>query len=378
MVNEEIEKGEVYRRKVSSGKRRGGRERWKQAAIVELEPLGYPLREMGEDKEVILTVDNPEVFQAYAREQWDGLYVKRGDLLFDRSLFPDFAFKVVDMMPSEGQITNKTIFKVIKKAGRHAIRLPKVTLEDVIGQRKAKEKCMIIKKYLERPEDFGEWAPKTVLFYGPSGTGKTMTAQALANETGAEFFFIKSPELIGTHVGDAASKISRLFRKARDAAPSVIYLDEIDAIGLDRRFQSVRGDVTEVVNALLAEIDGLELTFGVVCIGATNNLVLLDSALRSRFEEEVEFTLPNLEERRQILEMYAKKIPIKVKCDFNKIAAMTEGFSGRDLKEKLLKTAFHRAIIKRVEIIDQKLIEDVLREVLKSPFRTGGTEHLFV
>ncbi|MBS7247402.1 MAG: AAA family ATPase, partial [Candidatus Freyarchaeota archaeon] len=351
MVKEEIEEEKLYK-KTSPGRRRRSEERWKQAAIVELEPLGYPLREVGEEKETTLVVDNPEVFQAYAREQWDGLYIRKGDLLFDRSLFPDFAFKITDMIPSEGQITGKTIFKVIKKAERRAIKLPKVTLADVVGQKRAKEKCLIIKRYLEQPENFGEWAPKAVLFYGPSGTGKTMTAQALANETGAEFFFVKSPELIGTHVGDAASKIGKLFRRARDAAPSVIYLDEIDAIGLDRRFQSVRGDVTEVVNALLAEIDGLELTSGVVCIGATNNMMLLDSALRSRFEEEIEFTLPSVEERRQILEMYAKKIPIRVECDFNRIAMMTEGFSGRDLKEKLLKTAFHRVLIKGGNVID--------------------------
>ncbi|MEM1511813.1 MAG: AAA family ATPase [Candidatus Jordarchaeales archaeon] len=377
MVKEEIEEEKLYK-KTSPGRRRRSEERWKQAAIVELEPLGYPLREVGEEKETTLVVDNPEVFQAYAREQWDGLYIRKGDLLFDRSLFPDFAFKITDMIPSEGQITGKTIFKVIKKAERRAIKLPKVTLADVVGQKRAKEKCLIIKRYLEQPENFGEWAPKAVLFYGPSGTGKTMTAQALANETGAEFFFVKSPELIGTHVGDAASKIGKLFRRARDAAPSVIYLDEIDAIGLDRRFQSVRGDVTEVVNALLAEIDGLELTSGVVCIGATNNMMLLDSALRSRFEEEIEFTLPSVEERRQILEMYAKKIPIRVECDFNRIAMMTEGFSGRDLKEKLLKTAFHRVLIKGGNVIDQGIIEEVLKEILKSPGKVVGVEHLFV
>jgi len=377
MVKEEIEEEKLYK-KTSPGRRRRSEERWKQAAIVELEPLGYPLREVGEEKETTLVVDNPEVFQAYAREQWDGLYIRKGDLLFDRSLFPDFAFKITDMIPSEGQITGKTIFKVIKKAERRAIKLPKVTLADVVGQKRAKEKCLIIKRYLEQPENFGEWAPKAVLFYGPSGTGKTMTAQALANETGAEFFFVKSPELIGTHVGDAASKIGKLFRRARDAAPSVIYLDEIDAIGLDRRFQSVRGDVTEVVNALLAEIDGLELTSGVVCIGATNNMMLLDSALRSRFEEEIEFTLPSVEERRQILEMYAKKIPIRVECDFNRIAMMTEGFSGRDLKEKFLKTAFHRVLIKGGNVIDQGIIEEFLKEILKSPGKVVGVEHLFV
>ncbi|MEM1722549.1 MAG: AAA family ATPase [Candidatus Jordarchaeales archaeon] len=377
MVNEELEKEKVYYKSLKKHKK--SKERIKQAVLVELEPLGYPLREIGEDKETILTVDNPEVFQAYAREQWDGLYVKKGDLLFDRSLFPDFAFKIVDMTPSEGQITNKTVFKVIKKAERRpSTRFPKITLADVVGQQRAKEKCMIIKKYLESPEAFGDWAPRIILFYGPPGTGKTMTAQALANEAGAEFFFVKSPELIGTHVGDAASKISRLFRRAREAAPSVVYLDEIDAIGLDRRFQSVRGDVTEVVNALLAEMDKLELTPGVVCIGATNNLMLLDLALRNRFEEEIEFTLPSLEERRQILEMYAKKIPLKVECDFDKIASITEGFSGRDLKEKLLKTAFHRAIIKNADKIDQQLIEEVLSEIFKTRSKTGGAEYLFI
>ncbi len=378
MVNEEIDKGKVYHKKAGARRRRESRERWKQAAVVELEPLGYPLKEVGDEKETDLTISNYEVFQAYAREQWDGLYVKKGDLLFDRALFPDFAFKIVDMTPNEGQITSRTIFKLTKKKEQRITRLPKVTFADIVGQERAKEKCMVIKRYLERPDEFGEWAPKTVLFYGPSGTGKTMTAQALANEAGAEFFFVKSPELIGTHVGDAASKISRLFSKARECVPSIIYLDEIDAIGLDRRFQSVRGDVTEVVNALLAEIDGLEVVHGVVCIGATNNLMLLDAALRSRFEEEVEFTLPNLEERKKILEMYARRIPIKFDCDFQKLALMTEGFSGRDLKEKLLKVAFHKAVIKQSGIIDQEMMEGILREVLKGRGELRGAEHLFV
>jgi len=376
VVSGELGKGSVgYRREEVSKRRKGGRRRWKAVSMIELEPLGYPLRAAGEEGETVLTTDNPEIFQAYAREQWGGLYVKKGDLLFDRSLFPDFAFKIVEMAPSEGQITNRTVFKLSRRRRPEVHGLAKISFSDVVGQERAKRKCMIIKRYLEEPEFFKEWAPKAVLFYGPPGTGKTMMAQALANEAKASFFFVKSPELIGTHVGDAANRIHRLFKRARDGSPSIVYIDEIDAVGLDRRFQSVRGDVTEVVNALLAEMDALEGERGVVCIGATNNIMLLDASLRSRFEEEIEFTLPNLEERKRILEMYAAKIPLRVEADFNKIARITEGFSGRDLKEKVLKAVFHQAIAEGVDVITHQMIEESVRGLIR---KDKGTERLFI
>ncbi len=334
----------------------------KSLSVVELQPSGYPFRLAGEDSPIALLTDDIELFQAYAREQWAGIYVKKGDYLFDQLVFPDFAFKVTDAQPNQGKISFSTRFNLKKNPLTEEKRL-KVHFSDIVGQNEAKNKCLIIREYLKNPKAFGEWAPRNILFYGHPGTGKTMLAQALANETNAPFYLVKSTELIGVNVGDASRRVHQIFKIASDNAPSVIYLDEIDAIGLDRSFQSIRGDVSEIVSALLGEMDGLSVNFGVVCIGATNNLVIIDKAIRSRFEEEIEFKLPNSEEREQILNLYISKIPLPVKADLKKIVKNTEGFSGRDLKDKILKAALHKAILQDEKCVTQEIIDSVLRQI---------------
>jgi AAA family ATPase len=336
------------------------RSRIQSISVVELQPSGYPFRLAGEDSPIALLTDDIELFQAYAREQWAGIYIKKGDYLFDQLVFPDFAFKVTDAQPKQGRISLSTRFILKRKPLTEEKRL-KVHFSDVVGQSEAKNKCLIIKKYLENPEIFGEWAPKNILFYGPPGTGKTMLAQALANETNVPFYLIKSTDLIGVNVGDASRRVHQIFKIASDNTPSIIYLDEIDAIGLDRSFQNIRGDVSEIVNALLGELDGLSANFGVVCIGATNNPTALDKAIKSRFEEEIEFKLPSTEEREQILKLYTSKMPLPVKADIKKIVTNTEGFSGRDLKDKLLKASLHKAILQDESYVTQQIIDSTLK-----------------
>lgn len=121
-----------------------------------------------------------------------------------------------------------------------------------------------------------------------------MLVKALANELDVPLYLIKATSLIGEHVGDSASKIQELFEKAQKTAPSIIFIDEIDAIALHRSFQSLRGDVAEIVNSLLTEMDGINDNKAVVTIGATNNPNSIDYAVRSRFEEEIEFVLPDV------------------------------------------------------------------------------------
>ncbi|MHA1238494.1 MAG: AAA family ATPase [Candidatus Odinarchaeia archaeon] len=332
---------------------------------VLLKPVGYPLRVVGEGKSPILTTDDSELFRTYAAEQWSGTKVKKGTFLFDQYMFPDFAFKVIEVEPSEGHITPDTVIKLAPRRRIKKIKTIKITFSDVIGQQKAKDKCKIIKYYLKYPKKFGEWAPRNVLFYGPPGTGKTMLAIALARETSASIYLTKATDLIGSHVGGGARRIHHLYKMAAETAPSIIFIDELDAIGLDRRYQSIRGDVSEVVNALLTEMDGLSQRSGVVTIGATNAPELLDPAIRSRFEEEIEFVLPDKEERYEILKLYAKKLPIPIEVDLEKISKITQGFSGRDLKEKVLKSALHLAILKDKNKITPDIIEEVLKPILK-------------
>jgi AAA family ATPase len=313
------------------------------AKFVVLKPAGYPMKCEFDYPEV----SEPRVFDYYAREQWLGTMVKKGDYLFDRRMYPDFAFEVINMEPKHATIGKSTAIFVQEAENSVPQISAGVMLEDIVGQRGAKKKCRLIERYLKNPESFGKWGPKNILFFGPSGTGKTMMAKALSDLTKAPILTVKSTQLIGEHVGEGAARIHLLYARAKDLAPCILFFDELDAIGLDRSYQELRGDVLEIVNALLTEMDGIEDRSGICTIGATNRYGALDHSVRSRFEEEIEFTLPARDERLQILKNYSKTFPTKLhgQVDLAKIASKTEGFSGRDLVEKVLKIALHQAII---------------------------------
>ncbi len=333
-----------------------------------LKPLGYPLKASYHEYPI---VDNPRVFERYAKDQWKGEFVSKGKMLFDYRMFPDFAFEVVNAEP-EGIITDSTCILVENPKSVIETEIVKdVKIEDVVGQDEAKRKVKVILKFLKNPEKFGRWAPKNVLFYGPPGTGKTMTAKALANEANVPFISVKSTKLIGEHVGDGARRIHELYERARQVAPCIVFLDEFDSIALDRSYQDLRGDVSEVVNALLTELDGIEMNDGICTIAATNRIELLDHSIRSRFEEEIEFTLPRFEERLKILENNLRDFPLKVNANLKVVAEITEGFSGRDIVEKVIKSALHRAIAEEREFIETedliKAVEKVKRPVKQPP-----------
>ena len=171
---------------------------------------------------------------------------------------------------------------------------------------------------------------------------------------------VKSTSLIGEFVGEGAKQIHSLYEKAEQMAPCIIFIDELDAIALDRRYQDLRGDVSEIVNSLLTEMDGIHSRKGVCTIAATNQLDFIDNSVRSRFEEEIEFKLPCLEERLRILEMNAKTLPLMLEnVNFLEIAQATDGFSGRDLVEKVLKASLHHAIMDECNITQRHLLETI-------------------
>ena len=329
------------------------------AECVVLRPVGYPFEFNLMDDEIEIT--NKELFEEYARDQWLGLVVKENSHLFDQKIMPDYGFEIIKAKPNNSIISETTRIKIItdelaKKKDESKIK-SNILLSDIVGQENAKNKVKVITKYLEDPEKFGPWAPKNILFYGLPGTGKTMLVKALANELEVPLYLIKATSLIGDHVGDGASKIHDLFKKASENSPSIIFIDEIDAIALHRSFQSLRGDVSEIVNSLLTEMDGIIDNDSVITIGATNNPTSLDYAVRSRFEEEIEFKLPNDNERLSIIENNLESMPLDWDLDLTAIVKVTKGLSGRDLKEKILKTALHNAIANDSEIITMKNID---------------------
>lgn len=329
---------------------------------IVLKPVGYPFNFslMENNLEII----NMELFEEYAREQWLGLEVREGSYLFDQKIIPDFGFQIISAMPNESIIGEDTKISLIeeldnKKKDILAIKSD-IKFSDVIGQVNAKNKIKVIIKYLKDPQKFGNWAPKNILFYGLPGTGKTMLVKALANEMEVPLYLIKATSLIGDHVGDGASKINELFEKAQKNSPSIIFIDEMDAIALHRSFQSLRGDVTEIVNSLLTEMDGITKNEAIITIGATNNPNSMDFAVRSRFEEEIEFKLPNDNERKDIVLNNLKTYPLDYDFNIQQLVNLTKNMSGRDIKEKILKTSLHHAISSDKKIVDMSDIDYAL------------------
>ncbi len=332
-----------------------------------IKPAGFPIKPFDAPETIHITISkDPKLFQAYATEQWQGLAVQINDYIFDQLLLPDFAFKITGIEPITAYRIGADTEIILIQDSTPTPRFAEVSFDEIIGNTQAKEKAEIVIEYLKNPSRFGEWGPKNILFHGPPGTGKTLMARAIATSSECAFFAKKGTTLIGLHVGDGAAKIHALFAKARKHAPAIIFIDELDSIGLNRSYQSVRGDVIEVTTALLAELDGLEPNEGIITIAATNNMQLLDIGLRNRFEEEIDFPHPTEKEREEMLRLFSKNTPISMEVDFARIAKITPGWSGRGLHEKLMKIAIHRGIREKLTLITTEIFIDLVKKSEKT------------
>ena len=213
-----------------------------------------------------------------------------------------------------------------------------IRFSDVAGEEEAKESLQEIVEYLHNPgkyKEIGATMPKGILLVGPPGTGKTMLAKAVAGESNVPFFSISGSEFVEMFVGMGASKVRDLFKQAKEKAPCIVFIDEIDAIGKKRDGSALGGndEREQTLNQLLTEMDGFEENIGVVILAATNRPESLDPALTrpGRFDRRVPVELPDLKGREDILRVHAKKIKYSQDVDFNKIARMAAGASGAEL-----------------------------------------------
>jgi len=252
---------------------------------------------------------------------------------------------------------------------------PQVTFADVAGLDEAVEELREIEEFLEAPEKFreiGAKIPKGVLLYGPPGTGKTLLARAVAGEAGVPFFSISGSDFVEMFVGVGASRVRDLFQQAKNAAPAIVFVDEIDAVGRHRGAGVGGGhdEREQTLNQLLVEMDGFDQRAGVILLASTNRPDILDPALLrpGRFDRQVVVDRPDLEGRKAILRVHAKDKPIAAGVELDVIARRTPGFTGADLANLMNEAALLSAR-KGLKLIGLPQLEEASERVLAGPER---------
>ena len=233
--------------------------------------------------------------------------------------------------------------------------VPSITFDDVAGATELKNDLKYIIDYLKDSSHYkniGAKMPKGIVLYGPPGTGKTLTAKAVAGTAGVPFFSVSGSDFIEMYVGLGAKRVRQLFKKAREAAPCIVFIDEIDAVGGARNASASHAEANQTINALLNELDGFNGSEGILVIAATNRLEDLDPALvrPGRFDKQLAVPLPEKEDRLAILAVHAKTKKFAPDINWDEIAATTVGFSGAAIASMLNEAAFIAASQKRNEI----------------------------
>ncbi|MEM4368288.1 MAG: CDC48 family AAA ATPase, partial [Candidatus Anstonellales archaeon] len=293
----------------------------------------------------------------------------RGDYVYVGTFANAYKLLVVNVNPPGTVIFTENTEVVLKEETvKEPGALPSITYEDIGGLKEAIQKIReMVELPMRHPELFerlGIEPPKGVLIYGPPGTGKTLLAKAVASESEAHFIHIGGPELVSKFVGESEEKLRAIFKEAEEKAPSIIFMDEIDAIAPKR--EEVTGEVEKrVVSQLLTLMDGLKSRGQVVVIGATNRPNSIDPALRrpGRFDREIEIGIPDRDSRKEILQIHTRNMPLDEDVDLDELANITHGYTGADLNSLVKEAAM--MTLRRI-LPDLDLEKEIPPEIINS------------
>ena len=318
----------------------------------------------------------PPIDERYLADALESVPLIKGDNVMVPYFGGRLTFQVIGVTPAADAVlvTQKTTFHIAEK-GETLRGVPQVTYEDIGGIRDEIKKVReMIELPLRHPEIFeklGIEAPKGVLLYGPPGTGKTLLAKAVANESNAHFISISGPEIMSKFYGESEARLREIFKEAREKAPSIIFVDEIDSIAPKR--EEVTGEVERrVVSQMLSLMDGLEARGKVIVISATNRPNAIDPALRrpGRFDREIEIKVPDKKGRKEILQIHTRNMPLRDEgsdaVNIDKISAVSHGYVGADLeylcKEAAMKCL--RRLLPELNLEEEKIPSETLDKLI--------------
>ena len=333
----------------------------REARVIVLSPAGYKLSGLDEDFNThvkTMLLDKP-----YIAGDYISVPIFGGNPLY---------FTVVSTRPKGiVRVTSDTAVQVTMEPKEVERNVPRVTYEDIGGLHEAVQRIReMVELPLRHPELFerlGIDPPKGVLLHGPPGCGKTLLAKAVANEAEANFYSINGPEIMSKFYGESEERLRQIFKEAQENAPSIVFIDEIDAIAPKR--EEVTGEVEKrVVSQLLTLMDGLESRGQLVVIAATNRPNALDPALRrpGRFDREIEIGIPDKKGRLEILQIHTRNMPLAEDVSLEKIAEITYGYTGADLvalcKEAAMKAL--RRYLPKIDLEKERVPSEVLRSMV--------------
>jgi transitional endoplasmic reticulum ATPase len=347
--------------------------------ILKIHTRNMPLEEKGKEKVDLQRIAS--VTHGFVGADLSAL-AKEAAMIVLRRVLPDINMQGDEELPQElleKLIITQTDFndalKVVRPSALREvlIEIPNVTYEDIGGLNDVKQELVEAVEWPLKHKDaftrLGVKPPKGVLMYGPPGTGKTLLAKAVAHESEANFILVKGPELLSKWVGESEKAVRKVFEKARQTSPTIIFFDEIDSLAPRRGLNSDSNVTERVVNQLLTEMDGLQELNDIVIIAATNRPDIMDTALLrpGRFDRIIHVPVPEKKSRRQIFEVHLKEMPIAKNVDINHLVDKTEGYVGADIEAVCREAAILalREDIKSKEV-GEKFFEDALNKVRPS------------